>query len=86
MQLEKKITKNRGNNNNNNNDALKRSKSNTSSSQSKSPGLASVDPIKSGRFSAPWVSFDGQIGKDELKESLREPLDDVGREGETDER
>ena len=51
VQLEKLITKNRennnNNNNNNNNDALKRSKSNTSSSQSKSPGLSSGDPIKS---------------------------------------
>ena len=72
VQLEKLITKNRGNNNNNNNDALKRSKSNTSSSQSKSPGLASVDPIKSGDLAHLGFPFDGQIGKDKLKESLRE--------------
>ena len=58
--------------NNNNNDALKRSKSNTSSSQSKSPGLSSGDPIKSGDLAHLWFPFDGQIGKDELKESLRE--------------
>ena len=65
------ITKNRENNNNNNNDALKRSKSNTSSSQS-ILGLASVDPIKSGDLAHLGFPFDGQIGKDELKESLRE--------------
>jgi len=76
VQLEKLITKNRennnNNNNNNNNDALKRSKSNTSSSQSKSPGLSSGDPIKSGDLAHLGFPFDGQIGKDELKESLRE--------------
>ncbi len=73
VQLEKLITKNRENNNNiNNNDALKRSKSNTSSSQSKSPGLSSGDPIKSGDLAHLGFPFDGQIGKDELKESLQE--------------
>ena len=75
VQLEKLIAKNRennNNNNNNNNDALKRSKSNTSSSQSKSPGLSSGDPIKSGDLAHLGFPFDGQIGKDELKESLRE--------------